>query len=435
MADEISMNSETVSFVLLGLLVLFSIGNYFLINGTLGSVGVASATSTPVPATVPVISITKIVDSACADCFGLAAVVDAVKATGAQVKEEKSVEFSSSDAKSLISKYGITRIPTVIVSGETNKTSDFKTSLSALGEFKSDGSLVVTKIPPVYIDVATGNAVGRVSLTLLKDKTCTDCADISGFSSLLTNAGISVSNETELDYSDATAKAFIQKYQIERLPSAIISKDASAYDLFNSAQLDALISKESDGNFVLRKTNPPYVDLSIGKTVGKVQLVSIVADSCSQCYNVSVHKGGLEQLFGFFYSSDETFDVDSSEGKSLVEKYRITEVPTILLSPDAKFYDGMNETWKKLALGTEEPDGWFVFRNNSLVRVAGKSVPFLNLLNNTIMNLNETAVAVASNGTLPSPSAASASPSVASASPSVASSPSPSAAVSNGSAS
>ena len=429
MADEISMNSETVSFALLGLLIVFSAGNLFLINGALGSASVASAISTPIPATVPQISITKIVDSACTDCFGLAQVVDAVKATGAQVKEEKSFEFSSSDAKSLISKYGITRIPTVIISGETNKTADFRTSLSSFGEFKSDGSLVVTKIPPVYIDVATGKAVGRVFLTLLTDKGCSGCADISGFSELLKSGGVSIAGENDLDFSNESAKALIQTYKIERLPAAIISSDASAYDLFNSQQLDALISKESDGTFILRKTNPPYLDVASGKTVGKVQLVNLVADSCSQCYNVSVHKGGLAQLFGFFYSSEETFDVNSSEGKSLVEKYSITEVPTILLSQDAKFYDGMNDTWKNLALGTEESDGWFVFRNNSLVRVAGNPVPFLNLLTGQITNLNETAVLSASNGTVPSPSTASASPSVATASPSS------SATVSNGTAS
>ena len=56
-----------------------------------------------------------------------------------------------------------------------------------------------------------------------------------------------------------------------------------------------------------------------------------------------------------------TYDINSTEGSALIKKYNITEIPTILYSPETSVYPHFAEAWINQS-NTVESDGWFVFR-------------------------------------------------------------------------
>ena len=124
-------------------------------------------------------------------------------------------------------------------------------------------------------------------------------------------------------------------------------------------------TEESDGKLVLRFVNPPYVNVSTGKTEGLVDLTFLVDESCKDCYNSSVLKDLFQQSFGMFFQKDEATDVSSTKGKFLLKKYGIELVPTVILSKDAGIYPSLAQAWSQV--GTQEKDGVYVFRNVGLL--------------------------------------------------------------------
>ena len=93
-------------------------------------------------------------------------------------------------------------------------------------------------------------------------------------------------------------------------------------------------------------------------------MVYLTKDNCSVCYDVSVNKNILLR-FGLNLNKENTYDINSPEGKQLVQKYNIKKVPIIILSPDAKYYPSLEKAWK--SVGTIENDGLFVMRNPEVI--------------------------------------------------------------------
>jgi hypothetical protein len=152
-----------------------------------------------------------------------------------------------------------------------------------------------------------------------------------------------------------------------------------------------LATKEDDGNYVIRVTNPPYLNLSAGKIMGFVDLIYIADASCKECYNVTLHKAILEDptSLGMQINEEEYADVSSARGKQLVQKYNITTVPSVIVSREASAYPTFENGWLKI--GTKEPDGNYVFRNNELL----KGLAYKDLVTGKIMgNVSDTSISV-----------------------------------------
>jgi hypothetical protein len=73
-----------------------------------------------------------------------------------------------------------------------------------------------------------------------------------------------------------------------------------------------------------------------------------------------MHEVGLNSTFGLYITNKSTYNITSVQGKAFVQKYNITAVPTVLLSPGAADYVNLASDWTQM--GTVEKDGWFVFR-------------------------------------------------------------------------
>lgn len=370
-------NTLLVGFVLLLLIVSFvNIFLLFNIQNTLNSEkaifnGIADSSiklneriETALKESAPAkINIISIVDTSCGDCFNVNPIVEQIKRSAINVVSENKLDINSPEASELIKRYGISKIPAVIVSGEIGKAIDLKSSWSELGTTESD-ALVLRNIVPPYRDLKQNRIVGRISMISLVDSSCRECFNISLINSQLLKAGLIISKEVVVDISSEEGKDIIERYNITMVPTIILSSDADAYS--NLRQIWSSVgSIESDGSYVLRVAYPPYRDIITKKIKGLVELTNIVDNSCSDCYNVSLHKSILANM-GIFVSNESTFDVSSTKGKSLIKKYNITKVPAVILSNDADAYSNLKIVWEEV--GSIESDGSYVFRNIEAVK-------------------------------------------------------------------
>ena len=281
----------------------------------------------------------------CKDCKDINEVVDIIKKANVNIKEETAL--TQTEASDLIVKYGIQKLPSVIIIGETDK-------VKITGFEQKDDALVFNAQLPPYFDLKTNNIVGLVELTLITDPSCSECTDLADSIVGLKQA-MTVSKENI--FTRTQASSLISKYNITKLPSIILSKDASAYvDIVSAWNLYGTI--EEDGSLVFRNVLPPYKDLKTNTVKGIVKLTSITDNTCKECYNVSTHELILDR-YGVYVKDKEI--VDLTEAKSLIDKYKIEKVPTIVLTGDVETYTSLTQVWKQV--GSVETDGTYVFRS------------------------------------------------------------------------
>ena len=173
---------------------------------------------------------------------------------------------------------------------------------------------------------------------------------------------MTISSENTLTTNQASD--LIQKYSLTRIPTIILSKDASVYPSMAKDWIQ-IGTVESDGMFIARDINPPYLDLTTNEIKGIVDVIYITDKSCSECYNATVHKQILDN-FGVYIDKEETKDI--ADSTSLISKYDIDKVPTIILSKEASAYPRLTAVWKDI--GTVEEDGTYVFRKTELMGIS-----------------------------------------------------------------
>lgn len=303
------------------------------------------------------VELTIIKNSKCADCFDISAVIAYIKNSNVNVTKENSVEFDSKEGKNIISKYGIDKIPSLIVTGEIGKV-----GIQEL-EKKQD-ALLFSEIPPPFTNPKTGKVEGLVVLYLLKDSKCSDCSNMAFLINQIKAAGIKISMEKVIEAGSSEGKGLISKYKINFVPAMILSDDASVYQLIQEAW-PRIGSKEEDA-YVLRVASPPYLNLTTGKLRGVVDIIYLADKGCANCYNVSLHREILasEQSFGMKLGKEEIFDIIDAKGKELIAKYNITKVPAVILSDEAKVYPS-SESLKQFF--SVEKDGSYIFRRTEAI--------------------------------------------------------------------
>jgi len=308
------------------------------------------------------LTLTRIVDANCFTCTTIGSLSDPITSNqNIKVDNLQTLEFSSLDAKALIMKYSITKIPAVIVTGEFKKDNIVSLWGSMNGRMLQDA--VVLEANPPYIDATSSKEVGLVSVTYLVDPSCTVCFNISSVTALFEQQGMKVANTTTLDYSSSEGQKDIADYNVQRIPAVIYSNDVNSYPQVHQV-ISSLNATERNGSFAFHAINPPYLDLAQNKVVGLVSAVLLNDSACTNCYDVNQHLQIL-QRFGVTTVNITRYDVNSTEGQGLVTKYNIKEVPTLLISPDVKYYQSLNTVWSPV--GTVESDGWYVFRNASVM--------------------------------------------------------------------
>ena len=300
-------------------------------------------------ARAPSISLTTI-SADCPQCADISPMIDTIKNSHVNVSEER--QLDAKDASALIAKYGINHLPAIIIEGQIDKVS--------VQNFESvEGGLLYQAAAAPYYNVRTKKVEGLVEAWVL-EAGCEKCVDMQDIIDAFTVQGVAFSKVSKLNQQDSQATQLIAAHKITRLPALIYSDDISAYP-------DILVAMEQggfvkSGDYHVYESRVPYYNMSAGKVQGLVDVIYLSDATCTECYDVAIHKQILER-FGMVLGSEKTVDVSSSEGKGLVAKYSLTSIPAVIVGGDVALYGGFDQVWS--SVGTIE-NGNYVFRNNGV---------------------------------------------------------------------
>jgi len=302
------------------------------------------------------LEVTKILLSDCEECFDIETALESIKKQNVNVTEERTIYLNENYAKEIIDKYNIEKIPTLIISGETNKTEQLKSFFGNIGDFPDEKNVVFTSLKPPYYDVTLSRVVGKVSVINVVDSLCEECIPLSQVADALKQSGVAITEEKTYEYFSSEGIGLINRFDISRIPAILISNEVNYYDVKEQIQQ---LAEEKNGFYALHATSAPYRDLKQGKVIGLVKIILLDDSSCGECYDVSINKQILPR-FGVFVNEEEAYDVSSNEVRELIAKYNIEKVPALLLSPEVSEYPAFVQVWQ--SVGTIEGDGWYVMR-------------------------------------------------------------------------
>ncbi|MBI5553753.1 MAG: hypothetical protein HY917_03355 [Candidatus Diapherotrites archaeon] len=180
---------------------------------------------------------------------------------------------------------------------------------------------------------------------------------------------IKITAEKSLDMNSDEARELIEKYRIEKIPALLLEGETGKAAVL-SQNWPALGSSEADGTLVLRNIPPPYRETATGRVRGMLKAVFVSVPDQNGVFDArAVFTEILQNAFGINPAEEETIRYDSTEGRALVEKYRLEKLPAFMLSGDLNVYAGFPENW--LQIGSLEDGNIFVFRRPDAISGIG----------------------------------------------------------------
>ncbi len=347
-------NSKKLVLGIVALIVILLIVNVFFLWGLQKTV--PSNPPGPIPSEAKS-ELIAIVSNNCPKCVELTGLIGQLKQLDINFSERSIVFETDSEAKELVQKYGIQKLPGMILKASPADFAVLNPRWSALGTVEDGNILVLRELPPPYFDLASSTTKGLVEFWSISKNDCSDCTPAPKTISL-EQLGMVFSQSSELDESDAEAQQFIQRYSIAKLPTVILSGEAKEYSRIASL-LEAGGDFSSDGTWVLRNPVPYYWDLNKNKKMGALSLTRITFSDCNGCFALEQLEEFLVQNLSLKIASDQNLDWSTIEGKKFVSDYNISKLPTLVLSGEIDAYKGLKEGW--LSFGFVAADQKLVF--------------------------------------------------------------------------
>lgn len=305
----------------------------------------------------------------CEGCFDIMPLVDSIKKQNVNITEEIILQSNSEQAKKLIDKYNIEKLPTLLISGEIEK-------LKIKGLEEREGRLIFTELNPPYFDAKSGRILGRVSTILLKDSSCKECIDFNSVLNTLEQSGVVLGEHKILEKSTSEAQKLINNFNLEKLPTLLISDDVEMYSISEKMKASGLLKQNS---FFVVESPAPYVEIKTGDVRGLVKVTLITDLTCDNCYDVNMHKEILTGM-NMALNEEKIVDINSAEGLKLKILHNLVKVPTVIITGDLDAYTGFDQVWKQV--GTIELNGAYVFRNLELL---GPGIIYKDLLTGKVV--------------------------------------------------
>src|SRR3989304_6070903 len=175
------------------------------------------------------LEIIQISDNTCVQCASvnlLSAPISGSNST--KILSTSTIDFASAEAKSLIAKYGVQKIPAVVVTGEFKKDNVVFLWGDLGGKMLTDAVIIETSAP--FVNATNGHREGLVSLVSIVDSSCANCTSMDDFVSSLKQTGVNFVSEKTIEYTSSEAQAWITSQDIQRIPAIVFSKDIETYD-------------------------------------------------------------------------------------------------------------------------------------------------------------------------------------------------------------
>lgn len=308
----------------------------------------------------PSISITEI--SGCEDCFDVSLLADSLAKDDVKISSRKIINYDSNEARKLIEKYKLNKIPALVVKGGVDKLNLDK------AVFRIEGKTAIFDKPVPYFDLALNQVKGKIKLKEVFDSSCKDCSSLSNIKTQLEKLQVKIDNYEMIDSKSEQGKLLINENKISYLPSLLVSKEINEYWWV----FDNIKNSFSENNEYYRFAEPtfPAKEISSGLVKGKVKITYVTNNSCEDCFNVTQLKSSFQSL-GVYVDGEEYVDISSEQGKSLLKEYNITAIPTLILSEEISDYT----TLKKILEGVGSfVNKKYVFRKLNALNVKYQEV-------------------------------------------------------------
>ncbi len=299
----------------------------------------------------------------CSECFDIDAAFQQIKNTNVKIEKEEILNSEEEKAKELIAKYNITKLPTIIFTGEIKKDENIEKAWETIGEIKNE-AVIFTKLTPPYFDVLKNKVSGKVKVTYVNDKDCEECISHEGFINQLKKAGVSVVDEETFNYPDEEAKKMIKLYDIKKIPTFILSDELSAYEKIID-DWDEIGKINDDGSYVATQIAAPYRDITSNKIKGLVTATILVDKNCRDCLDTVILQEFLNKL-PLTYKEKKVLDISFNEALNLINKYKIETIPTLILDEETAYYPNLKSLWRKV--GSIDEDGSYVLDDLSIFK-------------------------------------------------------------------
>ncbi len=219
------------------------------------------------------VNLTHIVDQSCPKCADLTQVISFFKQQNVKFSSEKTIDYTSSEAKDIIAEFGVQRVPALIISKDILDYTAIAQVWNQLNTTEKQGFYALHTTAPPYRDLATNKIDGLVRVVYLNDSTCENCYNVQVNRQILErNFGVVVVNDTVVDINSDYGKSLIKQYNVTKVPIILASPDAKFYALF--IQIWPQVGDvANDGWFVMRKPEAigTYKDLSTGQVISPQQ--------------------------------------------------------------------------------------------------------------------------------------------------------------------
>ncbi len=265
----------------------------------------------------------------CEDCFNVSSLADSLVNDNIKINSRKTIDYNSKEAKKLIEKYKLNKIPALVISGDVDKL-DLDEAV-----FRIEGKKAVFDKPVPYLDLSSGEIKGKVKIKEVFDSSCKDCTSLSGIKTQIEKIGIKVENYELVDSESEQGKLLIKDNKISYLPTLLVSKEIGEYWWIFGQIKNSFV--ENNEYYRFAEPTFPSKEMSTGLIKGKVKITYITDNSCEDCFNVTQLKSSFQSL-GVYIDKEEYADISSEQGKKLLGEYNITAIPTLILSEEISDY-------------------------------------------------------------------------------------------------
>ncbi len=189
----------------------------------------------------------------CVHCVKASDFINEVKSNKVAIQNQE-LAADSAKAMELIAKYNLTFLPAFIFSRDLLEYPQFKASWSILGSVENDDYLVMRQPLPPYVNLSNSKTEGLVTATYVTYGSCATCYNVSVHKAAMRNYNVYIANETYVDAASLEGQALVEKYNVTKVPTLLLSKEASVYFALKKAW-GAIGSVEPDGVFIFRNFN------------------------------------------------------------------------------------------------------------------------------------------------------------------------------------
>lgn len=314
---------------------------------------------------IEIISIRALTCTVCRDTDGLDLYFEqSADKYNFTIGSKRELNYPDSETNELVRKYNIDRLPTVIIRETRGSLSGaFKSEFTQyLGSVEGDGALVMRNVDAPYLNVSENKVVGLVKGIAIYKNECQDCLNVSKYFEALEgqDIGMVFLDKRMLEADESEAKNLIREYNITKLPTLILDREAYEYAAFN--QYLANSGERINNNFVIKEPIAPFFDLEKNETVGKVNVTIIDSANCANCTNISDLIGPISVQGGIVIDQIREINENNTEAQQLISQFNITKLPTMIFSKEMKYYYGLQDQWIQYGNSVEE-DGEYILRS------------------------------------------------------------------------